>query len=425
MFPRVRACRASLSPKAAIDELGIWGVSSLERPVCPKSYTVFMSDTLIRTVVVKLDVDGHGAILSETARAFNAAATWIAGVCWAEGITNTNTAHHRVYGETRRRFGLGAQLAVCARAKAMEAIKATRKKGRETCPAFGPTGAMRYDARTYRLLPLDRVSLNTLAGRVVCRLLPGTRQRAMLLGDSWQIGGADLVQQRGTWYLHITQHRPAPSSIEPTGYLGVDLGLANIATASDGEAFSGERIKQVRERRFRHRQRLQKRNTRRARARLRTLARKEHRFQRDANHSISKALVAKAVASCKALALEDLTGIRERVTVRHEQRRERMGWAFFQLRAFIAYKALAAGIPVVLVDPRNTSRTCYACGFCDKRNRASQAHFRCLSCGYSANADHNGALNIASRALVNAPVVLPGALLPIASTSPPAVAVGR
>ena len=81
-----------------------------------------MSDTLTRTVCCKLDVAGHDAVLTATQRAFNAAATWIARVCWDEGITNTNTAHHRVYGQTRLAYVLGAQLAVCARAKAVEAI---------------------------------------------------------------------------------------------------------------------------------------------------------------------------------------------------------------------------------------------------------------------------------------------------------------
>jgi hypothetical protein len=73
-----------------------------------------MNKTLIRTICIKLDVDGHETALAATQRAFNAAASWIAQVCWTEGITNTNTAHHRVYGETRERFGLGAQLAVRA-----------------------------------------------------------------------------------------------------------------------------------------------------------------------------------------------------------------------------------------------------------------------------------------------------------------------
>jgi hypothetical protein len=55
-----------------------------------------MNKTLTRTICCKLDVDGHDAALAATQRAFNAAATWVARVCWDEGITNTNTAHHRV-----------------------------------------------------------------------------------------------------------------------------------------------------------------------------------------------------------------------------------------------------------------------------------------------------------------------------------------
>src|SRR5450755_866969 len=102
-----------------------------------------MNKTLIRTMSIKLDVDGHEAALQETQQQFNAAASWIASVCWDEGITNTNTAHHRVYGETRTRFGLGAQLACCARAKAVESIKATNTKKSETCPQFGPRGSIR------------------------------------------------------------------------------------------------------------------------------------------------------------------------------------------------------------------------------------------------------------------------------------------
>jgi IS605 OrfB family transposase len=378
-----------------------------------------MRDALTRTVCVKLNIREHGPVLSATAAAFNAAATWIARVCWDEGITNSNTAHHRVYGETRRRFGLGAQLAVCARAKAMEALKAVRKKGGDTCPTFGPRGSVRYDARTYRLLPLDDVTLNTLHGRVVCRMQPGAHQRALLLEDGWTIASAELVQRRGCWSLHIVQHASVPTERDPTGYLGVDLGIATIATDSTGQSFTGDAIKKTRERRFRHRQSLQAKNTRRARARLRRCARREARFQRDINHIVSKAIVGKAAAACKALALEDLRGIRERVKVRHEQRRQHSAWAFSQLRAFVAYKARAAGVQTVYVDPRNTSRTCGVCGYCDKRNRVEQAHFRCLQCGFTANADYNGALNIAHRAAVNRPIVLPPLERPtaIASTS--------
>jgi len=169
-----------------------------------------MNTTLICTICCKLDVDVPEAVWAATQRAFNEAASWIARVCCDEGIINTNTAHHRVYGETRLNFGLGAQSAVCARAKAVEAIKAVNAKKRDTCPAFGPRGSIRYDARTYRLMSLDRVSLNTVEGRVVCRLLLGARQHERLVDPTWEIGGADLVWRRGVHYLHVNRPMASP-----------------------------------------------------------------------------------------------------------------------------------------------------------------------------------------------------------------------
>ena len=80
-----------------------------------------------------------------------------------------------------------------------------------------------------------------------------------------------------------------------------------------------------------------------------------------------------------------------------------ISWSFRQLREFIAYKAQRLGVPVVFVDPRNTSRTCSRCGFVDKRNRRSQAEFSCIRCGYESHADTNAARTLATRALVTAP----------------------
>ncbi|NJN17861.1 MAG: IS200/IS605 family element transposase accessory protein TnpB [Oscillochloris sp.] len=152
--------------------------------------------------------------------------------------------------------------------------------------------------------------------------------------------------------------------------------------------------------------------------------RKESRFQRDVNHCISKRLVQKARTARKALALEDLTTIRTRVTVRRAQRRARHSWAFRQLRSFLAYKAVQAGVVIVAVDPRNTSRTCAVCGHGAQANRVDQSHFRCLQCGHTAAADTNAAVNIAARA---ARQTAYGAAPPSgggASTSPAASALG-
>ncbi len=383
-------------------------------------YTSLMNELLTRTICIKLDVTGHEAALAETQRRFNEAASWIVTVCWDEHITNTNTAHHRVYGETRARFGLGAQLAICARAKAMEATRAVRtqeaeklarwrkanarrqRKGKKlvpppepaTCPQFGSRSSIRYDARTYRLLPLDRVSLNSIEGRVTARLLPGQRQREMLVDPDWKIGGAELVWCNGPSFLHLTQSKEAPAVTPAEETIGVDLGLVNIATDSTGEQFTGASVRAKRSHFVARRAALQRVGTRSAKRRLHKMSGRERRYMKQVNHKIAKTLVKKAVVSRKALALEDLTGLRDSTMVRREHRYERHCWAFFQLRLFLAYKAAWAGVEVRLVDPAYTSQTCSRCGYCAASNRQSQSSFLCQQCGFCCHADYNAAVNI-------------------------------
>jgi putative transposase len=385
-----------------------------------------MTQTLsTRTVCCKLSLDADAATaIRATAVQFNAAATYCASVVWEARITNKNKLHHVVYGPTRVNYGLGAQLACCARDKAAEAVRTARANGSDTCPTFRPDSSIRYDARTYRLLSLNRVSLNTLMGRVFGQMILGEFQRRHLYDASWKIGGAELVQRDGQFYVHITQTKASPVPDEPTGFLGVDLGIVNLAADSDGETYSGADVRRVRECRFQHRQRLQTANTRRARWRLRKNARREARFQRDVNHCISKQLVQKAKTERKALALEELGHIRKRTDngSRRAQRRLRTSWAFRQLRSCIAYKAAQAGVLVVAVDPRDTSRTCARCGYCEKKNRVDQAHFRCLSCGHTAAADTNAAVNIALRAARQTAYCAAPTPVGRASTSPAASA---
>jgi IS605 OrfB family transposase len=128
--------------------------------------------------------------------------------------------------------------------------------------------------------------------------------------------------------------------------------------------------------------------------------------------------VATAVATSSAIAVEDLNGIRRRVRASRDQRRLLGNWGFFQLRSFVQHKAEAAGVTVYAVDPRNTSRTCPACGLSDRRNRRTQAAFVCWSCGLAGHADHVAAVNIARKGLlaaglpVNQPHVPAGCVTP-------------
>jgi putative transposase len=72
------------------------------------------------------------------------------------------------------------------------------------------------------------------------------------------------------------------------------------------------------------------------------------------------------------------------------------GWGVFP--GILAHKAESAGRVVIWVDPRNTSRTCPACGQVSGENRTTQEKFECTQCGHTANADQVGALNVAIRA---------------------------
>ena len=131
---------------------------------------------------------------------------------------------------------------------------------------------------------------------------------------------------------------PEDTPLEPDDVLGVDLGVKNIAVDSDGKVFSNEKVEAVRVKRHKLRADLQRANTKSAKRKLKQVSGHEARFRSDENHRISKYLVAKAKDTGCAIALEDLSGINTRTTVRHEQRAERLSWAFWQLRSFITYK---------------------------------------------------------------------------------------
>jgi IS605 OrfB family transposase len=348
-----------------------------------------------QTLLVKLapSPDDHDALL-RTLEAFNAACNAIAEVAYEHHVANKLRLQPLVYYDIRDRFGLSAQMVIRAIAKVSEAYK----RDRTVKPQFRAHGAMTYDQRISSFPTPDRVSLLTLDGRVVVPFRFGAYAEGMLQRTR---GQCDLLyrQRTNTFFLAITVDAPEPTPDEVRDILGVDLGVITLAATSDGEFLNHSagpkhaHINQVRARYSRFRQKLQKKGTKSAKRLLRKRSGREKRFARDINHCISKALVSTAKGTGRGLALEDLKHIRDRVNGSKRHRRVLHSWAFFQLRAFISYKAALAGVPVVLVDPAYTSQTCNRCGHREKANRKSQAKFLCVACGFSAHADLNAATN--------------------------------
>ena len=324
----------------------------------------------------------------------NEACDSISRVAWEAKTFRQFAIHRLTYHAVRETFGLSAQLTVRCISKVADAYKLDTKRQR----TFAPLGAVAYDERIlyYRS---TSVSIWTLDGRQAIPFVCGERQQALL---AFRTGESDLAFVRGNWYLFATADVETPDPIDVEGVLGIDLGVSNIAVDSDGEIHAGTAIKHVRYRHRRLRNKLQRKGTKRSRYRLKILAGQEAHFAKDVNHVLSKRIVAKAERTKRAIAVEDLTHIRTRIRARRSQRATLHSWSFAQLQAYIAYKALRAGVPVHRVDPRNTSRTCPQCGCIDKANRKTQASFVCTSCGFAGLADVIAAGNISRRALVSA-----------------------
>ncbi|SDT08373.1 transposase, IS605 OrfB family, central region [Paenibacillaceae bacterium GAS479] len=362
-----------------------------------------------------LEQEHHGKLL-ETMKRYNAACNYISGLAFEQSEYNRIKLQKLVYYDVRDKFQLSSQMTILAVRKVADAYIADKakkkkehkkpkgKKNVEKTISFRETGAMSYDARTLSFTGLELASILTLDGRIKVPMKISPYHQGVMQGKNIR-GQADLVWHDGVFYLLLVVERPANEPYEPIDAIGVDLGIKNIAADSMGESHSGAAVNAVRHRNAKLRAKLQAKGTKSAKRLLARRRRKEARFSRDVNHCISKHMVEKAKRHRSLLALEDLTGIRERITVRKAQRRNQHAWAFAQLRSYIEYKALIAGVPVVLVDPRNTSRECPHCGHIAKENRKTRDWFCCQACEYAAPADNVAALNIRSRALVSVPNV--------------------
>lgn len=376
--------------------------------------------------------------LSETLAACNCTANLISAIAHDKRVFRKRDLRAITYAQARQHRGLGSQAAQSCIRKVADSyatlranLKAnnygppgsTRRAKAEGAPiVFRADAAQPFDDRCLSwqhnsaTLHTGTVSIWTVYGRVKDIGFVGHPAQVALLRHHRK-GETDLLIRDGVAYLVATLDIDAPPITDGPhldsagGWIGVDLGIANIAVTSDrvlaselmtgfgehapdGPAGRGS-VKDRRTRNRELREKLQKKGTKSATRLLRQRRRKESRFAADVNHQISKRIVAEAERTGRGIAVEDLTGIRARVRLRKPQRATHSSWAFAQLGQFLTYKTQAAGVPLVQVNPAYTSRRCTACGHTDKKNRPSQTQFRCTTCGFVEHADLVGADNIA------------------------------
>ena len=261
-------------------------------------------------------------------------------------ITSKTTIQNLVYQDLRSLFGLSANLAVRACAR-VGANRKTAKQKNKPVKFFKPTSAD-YDARIFAFRQKDwTVSLTLCDGREHIKLDVGNYQRGKLKGK--KPTSAQLCKHRdGSYYIHIQIKDEVPEPLKPTNVIGVDFGRRDIAVTSNGDKWDGKQITEVRDRYAKVRASLQQKASkgtrstrRRARRILQRLSGRERRFQQWLNHQISYRLIQQAKANKAAVAIENLTGIRERTNSQPRnkvERRRSNSWSFYQLRSFLEYK---------------------------------------------------------------------------------------
>ncbi|GAA1076862.1 transposase [Kitasatospora arboriphila] len=365
-------------------------------------------------VQVKLTPEADQAAgLRATLRTVNESANWVSVVAFERGVPREYELRKHTYAELKAR-GLGAQAAQHVIKKVRDAyttLKANiragnlgkpgskrRRKAESKPVTFRPAAAQPYDDRCLSWqLDQQTVSIWTTAGRLKAVRFACSPDALKMLRDHRQ-GESDLIERDGVFYLIATCDVPeAPPNENPTFFIGVDLGIANIATASTGYRAAGRGLNRHRKRQLDLREKLQAKGTKAAKRLLKKRSRKEARHTANVNHIVAKTVVTTAERTGSGIALEDLTGIRSRVRLRKDQRATVHSWSFHQLAAFVEYKAKRAGVPLVYVDPAYTSQECSQCHHIDRRNRQSQATFACRACGVMMHADDNASHNIARK----------------------------
>jgi putative transposase len=316
-------------------------------------------------------------------------------------LTNKIALQSLTYQTIKEQFSLVANMAVRACARVAANRKTAKLKGKPI-KRFAPT-SMDCDKDLFTFREKDwQVSLATVQGREKVKLNAGNYQRGKLKGC--KPTSAQLCKHRdGNFYLHIQLKDAAPEPTQSSNVIGVDFGRRDIAVTSEGEKWDGQDIRQVRDKFSKVRASLQKKASkgtrstrRRARQILQRLSGRERRYQQWLNHRISKAIVQQAKTLDAVIAVEDLTGIRERTNElprNKTERRRSNSWAFFQLRLFLSYKAIQAGIELIAVNPAYTSQTCHKClhiyPVCGKSYRSGK-RFNCGHCDWAGDADLNG-----------------------------------
>ena len=219
-----------------------------------------------------------------------------------------------------------------------------------------------------------------------------------------RVAGAHVVRisvsrRAGRWYASLTVEREptAPSSVSSPklGVVGVDLGVKNLATLSDGTAISNPRALGARLKALRKAQKALSRKVagsvrrEKARARVARLHARVADVRADAIHKATTMIARNYSTVC----IEDLNVAG--MVKNHSLARSVSDAALGEFRRQLEHKTARSGAALRVVDRWfPSSKTCSNCGVVKAKLSLSERTFNCDACGLSIDRDLNAAINI-------------------------------
>ncbi len=381
-----------------------------------------------RTIKIPI---GNIHFLKEQANRYAQVFNYIVSFGLDNNISNAVQLHHKTYYIfANKKDFLPSQLIISARSKAAETIRgwlSLKKKcdkqilkqqnlitkGKHIYRPLKPISrpitkgllSVRYDARSFNIDFNKRIiSFSSIKGRQKVQFNANPYYEQFYTG---KVCSADLCWSRKNkiFFFHVVLEFSDPVLPEHSKILGVDLGLNNLAVSSDGKFYMKHSVRNHITKTRGLKSRLQSKGTPSSKRHLRALSKKEHQFRQDVNHCVTKKIVHQAkISGYDTIAIENLKGIRQQKRGLRKKFRARLNsWPFDQFRAFLTYKALAAGINLAVVDARYTSQKCSRCGHIYKPQRSGN-NFHCISCGYQNHADLNASYNISKNLVASDPI---------------------
>ncbi len=208
------------------------------------------------------------------------------------------------------------------------------------------------------------------------------------------------IKKTGGEYFAIftTVKEVEPSKVENTNPVGIDMGLNSFIALSDGTKIEKPKFAKKAEKHIARWQRIiakrHKGSKRREKAKLNLQRKWEHvaNQSNDFAHKLSNKLVNSGYTS---FAVEDLHI--QNMVKNHNLAQSIYNASWNRFIQMLSYKAESAGMKVIKVDARNTSRQCSNCGNIQDMPLSIRG-YNCNRCGMQIDRDINAAINILNRA---------------------------